>query len=35
MYDRGKRYSRIRFWSDTDILREEYLDVYESIQTKY
>ena len=33
VYKRGKRYNRVRFWSNiSDILREEYLDIYEGIQ---
>ena len=34
MYKRGKRYNRVRFGPTSDILREEYLDVYEGIQSE-
>ena len=32
-YKRGKRYNRVRFWPNTR-LKEEYLDVYEGIQSE-
>ena len=30
----GKRYIRVKYWSTLDRLREEYLDVYEGIQSE-
>ena len=34
MYDRGKRYIRVRFWSNTRHIKERNLDVYKGIQSE-
>ena len=34
MYYGGKRYIRVTFWSDCGHIKEEYLDVYEGIQSE-
>ena len=32
-YEGEKRYDRIRFWPNPNVLKEEYLDIYEGIQS--
>ena len=34
MCNRGKRYDSVRFGPTSDILREEYLDMYKGIQSQ-